>query len=62
MNAYALELLAHEREQNASDYEADALSEDELEEIEYDNERLRIEEMLRNERGQIIEMNAARGW
>ena len=37
-------------------------SDDELDEIEYDNERLRIEAMLRQERDDNREMNAARSW
>lgn len=57
MNDYTLELLAHDREQNAIDHEPTA---DELDEIDFDNERIRIEEMLREERAQIREMDAER--
>ena len=62
MNAYTLELLAHDREHNASDHAPDFPSDDELDEIEYDNERLRIEAMLKQERDDNREMNAARSW
>lgn len=57
MNAYTAELLAHDHEQNAIDHAPTA---DELDEIEFDNERIRIEEMLRTERAQIREMDAER--